>query len=137
MDFWAALVVSLGVIHQPNHVRRCKSGDKRKGLVEEPEEGSSLYSLGTKVKVTQLCPTLWNPKDYIVYRILQARILEWVAIPFSEVSSQPRDQTQVSHMAGGFFLPVEPSGKPFRNGLSAQYFSEHFGQCPLGFKDTF
>ena len=41
--------------------------------------------------------------DYAVHGILQARILEWVAIPFSRVSSQPRDQTQVSHIAGGFF----------------------------------
>ena len=37
-----------------------------------------------------------------VYGILQARILEWVAVPFSRGSSQPRDQTQVSHIAGGF-----------------------------------
>ena len=35
--------------------------------------------------------------------ILQARILEWVTFPFSRRSSQPRDQTQVSHIAGGFF----------------------------------
>ena len=35
--------------------------------------------------------------------ILQARILEWVAIPFCRVSSQPRDRIQVSHNAGGFF----------------------------------
>ena len=40
---------------------------------------------------------------YIVFGILQARILEWVAFPFSRGSSQPRDQTQVSHAAGGFF----------------------------------
>ena len=37
------------------------------------------------------------------YGILQARILEWVAFPFSGGSSQPRDRTQVSHIAGGFF----------------------------------
>ena len=35
--------------------------------------------------------------------ILQARVLEWVDIPFSRRSSQPRDQTQVSCIAGGFF----------------------------------
>ena len=35
--------------------------------------------------------------------ILQARILEWVAFPFSRGSSQPKDQTQVSRIAGGFF----------------------------------
>jgi len=41
--------------------------------------------------------------DYTVHGILQARILEWVAFPFSRGSSQPRDWTQVSHIAGGFF----------------------------------
>ena len=53
--------------------------------------------------VAQWCPTLCNPMDYTVYEILQARILEWVAYPFSRGSSQPRDQTQVSCIAGGFF----------------------------------
>ena len=56
-----------------------------------------------KVKVTQLCLTLCDPMDYTVYGILQVRILEWVAIPFSSGSSQPRGQTQVSHIAGRFF----------------------------------
>ena len=41
--------------------------------------------------------------DYTVHGILQARILEWVAFPFFRWSSQPRDQTQVSRIAGGFF----------------------------------
>ena len=54
------------------------------------------------VKVTQSCPTLCNPMEYRAHGILQARILEWVAIPFSRKSSQPRDQTQVSHIAGRF-----------------------------------
>ena len=44
-----------------------------------------------------------NSLRYTVHGILQARILEWVAFPFSRGSSQPRDQTQVSHIAGGFF----------------------------------
>ena len=56
-----------------------------------------------KVKVAQLCLTLFNLMDYTVHEILQARILEWVAFPFSKVSSQPRDQTQVSYIAGRFF----------------------------------
>ena len=51
-----------------------------------------------KVKFVQLCPSLCNPTDYTVQGILQARILEWVAFPFSRGSSQPRDQTQVSHI---------------------------------------
>ena len=41
--------------------------------------------------------------DYMVHGILQARILEWVAFPFFRASSQPRDQTQVSCIAGRFF----------------------------------
>ena len=56
-----------------------------------------------KVKVTQLCPTLCDPMDSTVHGILQARIWEWVAFPFSRGSSQPRDGTQVAHIAGGFF----------------------------------
>ena len=54
------------------------------------------------VKVAQLCPTLCDPMDYIVHGIPQARILEWVAFPFSRRSSQSRNQTQVSHIAGRF-----------------------------------
>ena len=46
---------------------------------------------------------LCDPMDYTVQGIFQARILEWVAFPFSTGSSQSRDQTQVSHIASGFF----------------------------------
>ena len=63
---------------------------------------SSSTKLKVKVKVIQLCP-LCDPKDYTVHGILQARIVEWVSFPFSRGSSQPRDQTQVSRIAGGFF----------------------------------
>ena len=52
-----------------------------------------------KVKVTQSCPTLCETMDYTVHGILQARMLEWVAVSFSRGSSQPRDQTQVSRIA--------------------------------------
>ena len=55
------------------------------------------------VKVAQLCLTLCDPKDYTVHRILQARILEWVAFLFFRWSSQPRNQTGVSCIAGRFF----------------------------------
>ena len=44
-----------------------------------------------KVKVTQSCLTLCDPVDCTVHGILQARILEWVAFPFSRAFSQPRD----------------------------------------------
>ena len=62
-----------------------------------------VLSSGVKVKVTQSCSTLCDPKNYTGHEILQARILEWVASPFSRVSSQPRDRTQVSSIAGRFF----------------------------------
>ena len=61
-----------------------------------------------KVLVTRSCLTLCDPMDHSlpvssVHGILQARILEWVAIAFSRGSSWPRDQTQVSCIAGRFF----------------------------------
>ena len=45
-------------------------------------------------KIAQSCPTLCDPMDYTVHGIFQARILEWIAFPFSRGSSQPRDRTQ-------------------------------------------
>ena len=54
---------------------------------------------GSEVKVAQSCWTLCNPMDYTLHGILQARILEWVAAPFSRASSQPRDQTYVSYVS--------------------------------------
>ena len=56
-----------------------------------------------QVKVALSCPTLCDSMDYTVHGMLQARILEWIASPYSRGSSQPRDCTQVSRIAGGFF----------------------------------
>ena len=50
--------------------------------------------------------------DCTVHRTLQARILEWVTLPFSRGSSQPRDQTQVSGIAGGFFYQLSHEWRP-------------------------
>ena len=44
-----------------------------------------------KVTVSQSCPTLCDPVGYTIHGILQARILEWVAFPFTRGSSQARD----------------------------------------------
>ena len=55
------------------------------------------------MEVAQSRPTLCNPMDYTAHGILQARTLKWVAVPFSRGTSQPRDQSQVSCIAGGFF----------------------------------
>jgi len=62
----------------------------------------------SEMKVSQSCPTLCDLMDCSlpgssVHGILQTRILEWVAVPFSRGSSQPRDQTHASCIAGGFF----------------------------------
>ena len=54
---------------------------------------SGLQALCMKVKVAQSCP-LCDLVDYTVHGILQARILEWIAFPFSRGSSQPRDRTR-------------------------------------------
>ena len=72
------------------------------------KEISRRYRLKVKVLVTQLCPTLCSPRDCSppgssVHGILQARILEWVAIPFSRGSSQPRDQSRVYCIASKVF----------------------------------
>ena len=49
-----------------------------------------IQGLKVKVKITQSCLTLCDPMNYMVHGILQARILEWIAFPFSRGSSQPR-----------------------------------------------
>ena len=73
---------------------------------------SNSFSKEVKVKseieVTQSCPTLCDPMDHnlpgsSIHGILQARILEWVAISFSRGSSPPRDRAQVSRTAGRLF----------------------------------
>ena len=81
----------------------CRDGIWEFGDVLAFEHSVELFASGVKVKVAQSCPTLCDPMGYTVYGILQARILEWVAFPLSRGSSQPRDGTQVSCIAGRFF----------------------------------
>ena len=69
-----------------------------------------------KVLVCQLCLTPFDPMDCSqlgssIHGILQARKLEWLAVPFFRGSSRPRDWLQASHIAGRFFT-AEPPGKP-------------------------
>ena len=68
------------------------------------------------VKVAQSCLTLCDPMDYTVHGILQARILEWVAFPFSRGSSQSRDWTQVSHIADFFTSWTTRKVQEYRSG---------------------
>ena len=75
---------------------------------EELTLSISSHPPKVKVSVAQLCPTLCDPMDCSspgssVHGILQARILEWIAIPLSWGSSWPRDQTWISYISGRFF----------------------------------
>ena len=75
---------------------------------EEKLFSTSKFTLSYLVLVIQSCPTLCDPRDYSppsfsVHGILQARILEWDAIPFSSGSSQSRDGTQVTCIASRLF----------------------------------
>ena len=67
-----------------------------------------ITCVSLKVKVAQSCLTVWDPMDWglpgsSVHGIIQARILEWVCVPFSRESPQPREWTQASLTAGKFF----------------------------------
>ena len=71
------------------------------------------YFIAVVVLVTRSCPTLCSPINYTqlassVHGSLQARILEWAAIPFFRGSSWPRDRTWVSCIAGEFFTIWAP-----------------------------
>ena len=79
--------------------------------------GSSVHGvLQTRILESEsesrsvMSKTLFDPTDYTVHGILQARILEWVDIPFCRGSSQPRDQTQVSCIAGRFLYRLSNQG---------------------------
>ena len=61
-----------------------------------------LMGLGPENVTLKSLSHVCNTMDYTVHGILQARTLEWVAFPFSRGSSQPRDQAQVSCIAGRF-----------------------------------
>ena len=92
-----------------------------------------LYSLShqrsppkVKVLVTQSCLNLCYPMDCHpsgspLHGILQARILKWIVIPFSKGSSWPRDQTQVSCIAGRFFTSWATKGRFSNQGRDLIY----------------
>ena len=82
--------------------------------------GSNVWCM--HAKSLQSCLTLWDHMDFrppgsSVHGILQARILEWAAMPSSRGSSRPRGRTRVSCIAGGFFT-TEPTKKPWENWIS-------------------
>ena len=79
---------------------------------------SPLRHSEKKVKVAQSCPTLCDPMDYTVHRIFQARILEWVAFPFSRRSSQPRIKPRSPALQVDSIL-AEPPGRHKNTGVGS------------------
>ena len=95
-----------------------------------------------KWKLLSCVPMDCSPPGCSVYGILQARILEWVAIPFSRESSQPRDQTQVSCIAGGFFTIWATREAPRKCSLQGpskenKAAKAQKAQLPLAFREAF
>ena len=82
-----------------------------------------LPPMKVKVKVTQSCLPLYDPMNYAVHGILQARIQAWVAFPSSRGSSQLRNWTGVSCIGRRIFLPNEIWGKPCLKFVT--HFSNH------------
>ena len=76
--------------HDSFHLAQCSQGP------------SMLLQNAIEVKATQSCLTLCDHVDYTAQEFSRPLLLEWVAIPISRGSSQPRNQTQVSHTAGRF-----------------------------------
>ena len=91
-----------------------------------------------RAKLPQSCPILCDPVDCSppgssVHGILQARILEWVAMPSSRGSSQPRDQTRISYVScigRRVHLPLAPPGK-----TSTSPFPSLLTACPIPTQD--
>ena len=81
-------------------------------------ETFSSFIDNVKVKVAQWCLTLCDPMDYTVHGILQSRILEWVAFPFSRGSFQPGIEP-TSPALQTDSLPAEPQGKSKNTGVSS------------------
>ena len=97
------------------------------------KESGKWRSKWSEVEVVQPCPAFCDPMDCSppgssVHGILQAKILEWIAISFSRGSSGPRDWTWVSCTAGRF-LPSEPPGNP-KVGRLRYYFTKIIGINP-------
>ena len=78
-----------------NYLNRCRESfwQNSTSMYDKNTPESRHRSNMWKVKVTQLCLTFCDPMDDTVHGILQARILEWIAFPFSRWSSQQKDQT--------------------------------------------
>ena len=102
-----------------NMTQKAQTGrEKHISKFESIKTSVCLHFTSVCVLVTQLWLTLRDPMDYrlpgsSIHGILQARILEWVAMPFSRGNSWLRDQIRVSWTAGRFFTVWADLGSPF------------------------
>ena len=103
----------------------CGSGQVMK-VVHHTAVWETWKARHVKVKVAQSCLTLCDPMDYTIHGILQARIWEWLAVPFSRGSSQPRDRPR-SLVLQADSLPIEPPGKPKNPGVGSLSLFQHQG----------
>ena len=94
------------------------NGIRMDRVTEEPTDADNERCVTNSISRNTYIFTLKSSELFIsgstdssIHGILQARILAWVAIPFSRESFWPRDQIQVSWLAGGFFT-TDPTGKP-------------------------
>ena len=123
------VIISLCMLSVFNEVNHCSKEAGKFRLVvpfwfhKEVQKKNKGFSLPwrrgfrkeiRKGKVAQSCPALCYPMDYTVHGILQARMLEWVAFPFSRGPSQPRNLTQISQNCRQILyqLSYQASSKP-------------------------
>ena len=106
------------------------------------EKAKDIPMVCMHAKSLRLCLTLCEPMDHSlpgssIHGILQPKMLEWVTLPSSRESSQPRDRTHVSYVylhwkAGS--LPLVPLGKPTSHGSKRNYGWTSFSLRKTGFK---
>ena len=112
--YWTPIEISMKT-QQETQSYNTKTCEHRSRICKVPEEtvvSQNCYSSEiVEVKFTQSCPTLCDPVDYTVHGILQARILQWVAVPspgyLPNPGIEPRSPTLRANS-----LPAEPQGKP-------------------------
>ena len=109
------ILLTLGHPHPNNHQRNVAG---KTFLRKKNNNNNNNLKLAMHVQLLQSSLTVCDPVDcrlpgFSVHEILQARILKWVAMPFSKESSQPRDWTFVSFICtAGRFFTTESLGKP-------------------------